>query len=406
MILIYMFRFLKRFSDSSSNVSRGALRRFSALLVVLLFVTGLHSCRNPGDIVINSRTEIERFMSVNQDIRELFDPVIYAQDTFVLDSGDATFRVARIDTTILRDVRVTDDRTVVTTASGKGRLATASQTVRYSGTFTQRNSPFGAEITNFYDAEIVREALFQKLGTNDDPFLGWELIGLKLGKSLAFISQVVTITQFPLVGRFPKVISDVPQGVGLAPDGFTYFFHLQSVSAGDSIDIITKQGPMTVFARTNIGYRQLSGRPEAGGAYHYGFRTPPADPQNRFFHLLTFQKGPVVAIDSTSYNLFVSGVNVTPPDTQIGQFTIIDTILDSSFIYRDTCADTSITDTMLLDTCSSSQLVSIDSIPDTTIFRDTTITPAIFDTIYDSTLAPPDTGVVFEDLWAFPYSVR
>ena len=342
-----MFKLFKQFSDSSSNVSRSALRRLSAVTVVALFIVGLHSCRNPGDITINSRTEIERFMTVSQDIREMFDPVIYAKDTFALDSGDATFRVARVDTTIQQNVRVTDEKTVVTTASGKGRLATASQTVRYSGTFTQRNSPAGLEMTNFYDAEIVREALFQELGTEDDPFLGWELIGLKLGKSLAAISQIVTITQFPLAGGFPKVISGVPQGVGLAPGGFTYFFELQSVNAGDSIDVITKLGPMTVFARTNTGYRQLTGRPGPSGTYHYGFRTPPADHQNRFFHLLTFQKGPTVAIDSTTYNKFID-----------------------------------------------------------TVIIDTTINPPLVDTVYDSTLAPPDTAVVLEDLWTFPYSVR
>ncbi len=375
----------------------------------------VHGCTQPNNSQSDDRSELGRFMELSQDIDELFEQEIYASDTFVLDSGDLAFRVARIDSREVSSYRIFPRNGVITTSFGQAPVATVGRDDDFFGSFTQRNGPTGRQIDTIYDARLSREVLFLKLGSDADPFLGWELIGIDLGKPLGSISEFVTIRKIPARLGFPTVLSNQSQETGLPIDfrNFTFIFDIKSVDAGDSIDIQTKRGPMTIFANTNVGFRQLSGKRTSSGStnnFAYGFRTPPADPQNKFYHLITFQIGPEEAIDSTDYNVFVAFIKKTPiipPDTTIVFVLVPDTLFDTTFILYDTCADSLILDTFYLDVCIEKELFSVDTLlTGSTVVPDTTIVDTLFETIYDSVLLPPDTLLVLEDLWVFPYSVR
>ncbi len=402
----YMLRELRKHSDKG-------LMRALVLSVALLMALLSHSCRNPGAFTVTGRTEIQRFMAQNEDIGELFDFDVYATDTFTLDSGAATFRVARITEKAMGDVGISVSKSSLTNSFGTAPLAIATRTDSYQGTFGQRSSLTGSEIETPYDTRLRRRALFMKLGTDDDRFFGWEFIGFDLGKPLSSISELVTITQIPRQIGFPTVLSEQAQEADLSGEYrfFTFFFHIKSVKAGDSIDIQTKRGPMTIFARTNTGHRQLSGRhipSEPPGVFHYGYRIPPADPQNRFYHLITFQRGPEVVIDSTVYNRFITALiekPLIPPDTQLTNIPVMDTTIDSLFLFIDTCVDTFLNDTTALDSCGIREFDVLDTVVNISFVVDTTIITTTTDTIFDSVLAP-DTSTRLEDLWVFPYSVR
>ncbi len=391
------------------------LGRAFVLVAALLLILVSHSCRNPGEFTVTSRTELERFMSTGEDIRDLFEFDIYARDTFSLDSGAATFRFARIASKVQGNNFIpTDTSGPDTNAFGIGPFIIASRLDRYDGTFLQLSNPSGPGFESRYRTSLLRRALFMKLGSDADRFFGWELVGLDLGLPLNRISNLVTIKEIPARLGFPTVLSnydiDFDRGE-LKP--FTFLINYKAVKAGDSIDIQTKVGPMTVFARTSTGFRQLSGLhgpTDPPNVFHYGFRVPPSDPQNRFYHLITFQQGPETAIDSTIYRRFVVATNVVPlipPDTQITTKEIIpDTTVDSMFDFVDTCNGGTLSiDTLQVDPCT---IKEFDGFVDTTInftfIFDTTVITTTIDTTFDSVLAPA-TSLVDAKLWVFPYSV-
>jgi hypothetical protein len=401
-----MLRYLQNHND------RG-LARLITLVVVLGALSAIHGCEQPTDAPINNQSEIDRFMELSPDIQELFEFNVYERDTFVLDSGDATFRVAKIDDKRQYSKGVSPGENPIITSIGTARYAIARRVDRYDGKFTQQNSPGSNQTESIYQAELERQALFLKLGSVNDPFLGWEFVGFDLGKPLSNVSEFVTIKRFPLQQGFPTIMSDFQQETGLPPDkrNFTFLFNIEAVKGGDSIDIRTKRGPMTIFARTNVGFRQIFGRhnvSDPANVFHYGYRTPPADPQNQLYHLLTFQLGPEETIDSTQYQSIIAAIDTTlliPPDTQIVPRSVPDTLFVQNEVVLDTCGDSFVVDTTVFDICFVIENDGVDTILTSKVVFETVITTQLFDTLYDSILLPPDTSEVQEDLWVFPYRV-
>lgn len=359
----------KKTKFSKSLVSL-ALVSLSAILLV-------YACQKPNNESFTDESEIVRLMENNLDAREIFETSVFPSDSVLVDSSSSVLR--RLSFTEKTRSPVTAflrPRPVEIENFGLTFVAQASVSDKFFGDYLQKldGQP---DLSKLWDDRLDRKALLFKLQDDNAPYLGWELVGYDTGKPLALIGADVTIRVFPTNGGVSRIISNKSRE-NLPPDlsDFTLLIHVDALRSGERVEIETLRQKLSIFARTAQGFRQLVPTGPVGGRYKYSFIVPPSD-INRFFHLMTFQSGPEIFIDSL-WNFFLDTVKIDtldPPETTL----IIDSIAIDS--------------------------IAIDSI-ETLFFVDTIVDSFNFITEPDSTFL--DTNHIFNygDIWTFPYSVR
>lgn len=336
-----------------------------------------YACQSPNTEIFTDESEIVSLMENNLDAREIFDAQVFPSDSVLVDSSSVASR--RLSFTEKRRSPLTASvrtRPVEIENFGPTFVAQASVSDKFFGDYLQRLNG-QPDLSKLWDGILDRKALLFKLKDDNAPYLGWELVGYNTGKPLSLIGADVTIRVFPATGGVPRIISNKPIE-NLPPDlrDFTLFIHVDPLRSGERVEIETLRQKFSIFARTAQGFRQLEPTGPVGGKYKYSFIVPAQDP-NRFFHLMTFQSGPEIIIDSL-WNFFLDTVKIDtldPPETTF----IIDSIAIDS--------------------------IAIDSI-ETLFFVDTIVDSFNFTTEPDSTFL--DTNHIFDfgDIWTFPYSVR
>ena len=365
-----------------------------------------YACEKPNNEIFTDEGEIVSLMENNLDAREIFEAQIFPSDSVLVDSSAVA----------LRRLLFTDKRRFPLSASvqihpveienfGLTFVARASVIDRFFGDYVQQLNG-QPELFKLWDRIIDREGLLLKLQSDNAAYLGWELVGYNTGRPLALIGVDVKIRVFPANGGTPRIISDKPRE-NLPPDllDFTLFIHVDALRSGERVEIETIREKFSVFARTAQGFRQLEPEAISGGRFKYTFIVPPPDP-GRFFHLMTFQSGPEITIDSL-WNVFLETLSIDTLDPPV-------TTIETTIVIDSTKGPVYLVDTTFVDSSVDPWIVVVDSFLD----RETLIVETLdfrIDIIIDSfdvTTAPDstflDTSHIFDfgDIWTFPYSVR
>ncbi|MCH7878822.1 MAG: hypothetical protein IH914_05865 [candidate division Zixibacteria bacterium] len=389
-----------------NHIAKSSKTLLGLTLFSLSAVLLAYACEKPNNEVLTDEAEIVSLMENNLDAREIFDAQIFPSDSILVDSSSSE----------LRRLFFTEKRRFPLSASvfvrpfeieNFGLIFVARAIVKdeFLGDYLQKLNG-QPDLFKLWDGIIDRQALLFKSRDDNALYLGWELVGYNTGKPLALIGSDVKIRVIPASGGVPRIISNktrevLPQNL----EDFTLFTHIDALRSGDRVEIETLRQKFSVFARTAQGFRQLEPVNIAGGRYKYSFVIPEPD-ANRFFHLMTFQSGPEIIIDSL-WEFFLetlSIVPIIPPDTTIDTTLEIDYEVLETFFRYETLFDCSVSPCLVtrVDTITETRFVD-----DTIVFEiDTIVDSQIVTTEPDSTFL--DTSHIFDfgEIWTFPYSVR
>ena len=265
------------------------------------------SCSKPNDPNIPASQAIRGFINSSRDIAEIFTLAIQPPDTLTLDSVGSFLRRDVLLSAFRQSIAVTID-SVVKRQTSFGLVFTAYATFSdgFSHSLFEAGGASPDSLWRPWSVPYGRRALFYQLEPYASAFQGWRLVGWDLAEGAPYsMLPGVTITLYPVSGA-ARVISNKERVTDAVYKSYMYTTQMDVLRGGDSVHILTAL-PQNIYARTAQGYRRLGQKALSPSGYAYGFRTPAANANERYFHTLSFQNGPRLVIDTTS----------PPPDTLV-----------------------------------------------------------------------------------------